>query len=1850
MAEEKEQNVNLEDMQSVDAEVSSIDDNTVFSTSEYAEPEFEENINQKKFSVPKNQKAISRQRRNKIIGKVFACFFALVFLGIIVGTTALTYSTADRIWWENIGEEAGVEFKELFTLFNGVADSNEEKIVTKGFNEDDLNNFYTNLKRKMFLAQDYDLSVSKIITSLMSSTPMEDTPNNESLAYATIGVDGYDLQYVYYNTEGDVIISDEKPAPDEIGEPSDDKEGNTSLTGNEELDKLLQELKFDFSYLEQYNGEKNILEISDKQLGAVVNDAFSALSESFDQLKELENKIGKALDEVLAVKQIVISGNELDNSQTKLKLTLEVKVKDLVSNILKQNGIPSIVNLILPDKLYASATVYPYDATKPIEASVNRLEEEKVNKIVRIVDVILKKTGNATSISDMLVQVNGKVVEVLNQAQQKLPITFVPTGSVDLYPIESLMGVLDVDVSEQAFLYMMKDIKLPTGESLGLIMPTPEQIRQETNLFVSELSTKYCLDNNIANISADNTIKDVMNFASSENALDAVLLNDKKNTEIYKDSYGQQLKVRTSYDALAGMMSDYVNNEGLLGDIIADIVEMSYAYSNEMLSIEIRINLSEMLGYDDDSVMSSLIKQLVPEYIYVTANICVNSNSNIPTTIEINKTGEDNSKTHLQTLTALADRFGMDTSSLTYEGICSQIDSGLQSGLAQMQEQIGCEIIFTEDCAYLPNLFEVVCGTGLLDEDEEHKIAPQNLFNVMKQVYTFDLESSDVNRRENLNEFTEELESKYYLLQGKIDDLIAQNGDVNFLQSVMGLSKTYGTAIDKDALAKDRRDLSEIYPIMTAGEFAYVMQLNLDMDNISDVIKSADVLGARIDTLEINLYLQAQLYEKQDEAQSQSNINEEESEAGKTDLSKYSNLLPERAFVILTIDVEKMKAGDGTCVKMTIDGMNDESMSDFFSIVRKLTGNTVTSNEIESEIDAQFKDYMSGVQGIDYKFADGALIIDNLFNVIASSDMVKSDEEGARVFTPEEIRSLMQKLYGYDYQAIGGDFTVATNLDNFIDNELYNKYFISNDFKGILKGYADKDTLLDGFTLDLKGDNFVDNIRVKDLTSLNNVTDIEDKSQSQIDEEILQKFKPLFSKEEIAHILRKQALVAGDMSFMKEQEVVFADNDENIMVLTLRSKGNLQDENAMGLMPEYFYVNVTIDLGYIDKDGLRTDMNVYALDVNSMSYEERKEGEQDLELLMMFIKRIQRNTQGDSGEVTEETTLDGIMQDIEEKLKEFKSQIHNDVFTVTFMEDGGFVLNETLYQIALNSVYDVKANDKTTQVVDMPEEIDFRNGLCKVNNMPDNYEYMQGVFLDFKDGNRAANSSKAISEINDKYALANPLQEGELAILTVLGNYAKDYATNIDGEKLTSKEHREMQIQDLRPSIVGEELIWLLEGSVSFEADGYKGAIMNALYIRDDKMIIVYKSPVNIEDEGGKYQQLLPDVMSIVVNIDLNVIDQSDVVCTQIAINNLLSKEVDAIQSMLSKLNEKSDVNGESENKSMAEANKECSDSVRSTMKSLTDNMRVAYKAGETIGGVTAGGTMVLDSIYEVASQKINSYDTRGEEPVNPQEVKETLEALFDGLHIDAYNPPADLNADDMKIHYTMDSTQEKSTNLFLSPNVVERKITLSGAIGGWNIASMINTNDLLGPLGLDKTASQNGEVLKLKHTALIPTRSNGDGTFEAIREELKSLGDREYFLITLDMDMVSAAGMKMSILPERMDLTLYMDLTDEKIFIIYNAMDDAQRQILSRLVKTSRPEGVGGLDLSNTDAVKAEIMDMEIINETYMGYTFTVTLGELLKSGGIVLPINTARQQVVRDDNIILGMGAMVIDYTMEL
>lgn len=1759
----------------------------------------------RKIDIEIDERAIKRGRRNKIIGKVLACVVVLIYLGAIAGSVAGAYNAASKAWWENVGREADVEFKELFTLFNGFSDADEKKIVTKSYSNSDLEDFYCNLKRKMFLADDSELSVSGIISAIMSSPSSQSGASN--MALADRGTDGYDLE-----------VEEETPLENPNGG------GESFTTGSEELDKLLQEIQFDFSSLTQYDGEKYILEISDRQLAAVVNDAFSALSGSFEGLAELEDTLGKPLNELVEVKQIVIGGNELSVKDTSLRITLSVKARGLLSNLLTQYNIPPIVNSILPKQLYATAIVYPNDPNKAAQIAINRMGEAKFDKIVRIIDVILKKTGNDMSLGKMLTDVNSKVVEVLNKAQEKLPIAFVPTGSVDLYPIESLMGIMNVEISEQAFLYMLRDIKLPTADSLGIDILAQEEKTRRVDAFVGELSEKYCLDNSDSKITSDNTIKNVMDFAGSDDAVKSVRLTQMKFPGEYS---AQALKVRAPYKVLAGMLSDYVVGEGMMGDIKADLVGMSYTTKGEILSVDVRVDLAEMLGFNGEGVMASLIKQLVPQYVFVSADVCVNAELETPTRIVINKTKADDSKTHLATLTALAGKFGMDVSTLSYENICEKIDKGLKDGLSQMQEKIGCEIVFTQECAYLPNVFEVVCGAKMLDETPEKHIEPSSLYMIMKQVNTFELADEDKNKTDNAKDFIKELEGKYYLLQGKIVD----EGDGRLLESVMGLKDNFGQSVDKDALAKDNRATSDIYPLMSAGEFAYVLGMNLNLTQISDTLKSARIIGASSTAGELRLYVSAELYETNGKAENNGEA------ASDKDLSQYSNLIPQTAYLTMTADMSLIGGADGSsCVSVTIDGMEDEHMSDFFSIVRKLAGKNIDKSEIESNIDRQVKDYMSRINGIDYQFVDGGLRIDNIFNVMAKSDMVKSKDPQERVFRPDEIRYLLRTLYGYDLNSEGrGGFSAADNLDGFIDGELYSKYFISDSFGQRLKTYEQKDTLLDGFS-EIGGSNFnAGNVRMKDLTSLVNVTDIEGKSPSELQSEITQKFNPKFTKEEFAHLLSTHVSVVNDISFMSEQEIVYVDNDEYTMTLTLRGKGNLQDENAKGLIPQYLYVNVIIELGEIKSDGARSDMDVYQIDINSLRRTADGGEEQDLDLLMTFIERIKSNTQKEEQPPTgkEDASLDGIVDKLEKNLNDFKKQIHNDVFTVSFLADGGFMFNETIYKIALNSVYGVAAYATADG---LPDEINFRNGLCKINNMPSKFRYSDNVYIDFENGNRASSSAASIAQINDKYALARQLKD-DLAILSTLGEYAKDYATNIDGEKLTSSEKRGMSVEQLRPEIVGEELLLMLEKSVMITADGYKDAIMTALYILDGGMLIVYQSDLNLIEENAKYADLLPAKVALVVNIDVEKLYVSDAICTQIGINDLSDGEAAAIQSLVQKLNQK----GSGESKNLDEANEECSRNVRSTMSGLTDNMRVRFVAGKTAEGVTEGGKLILDSIYEIAAGKINEADPS--DKINAEDVKGMLEALFDNLGVNVYEPPKGLTEEQLKVTYTTNEWEKALSNLYMS--ITSNGVNISGAVGDWNLASMISVDGLTEALGLKENAAGKSDALTIKNSALIPTIADGNGGFNAIRQTLKVLKDEEYYLLTMDVDMETAVGERMSILPQRMDLTAIINIASKDVTILYGNLTDRQKSILTRLIDTNRSEGVRGLDTSNTDAVREEILGMKIIEEEVYGNTFVVTLGDILGSGGNIMPIEEALKVETRADNVVLGVGAIVVD-----
>ena len=1557
----------------------------------------------KVIEVEKDESAIKRSRKLKLTGKILATVFVFLYVGLVIGVTVGAYKITENAWNENIGNEAGVQFKEVFSIFKGVRKADEEAIVTNAYGEDDLNAFYSNIKNKMYLAESYDLDIMKILGKVLGGESSESgadssQPNGDQsdVTISTRGTYGYDYVYVYTFADGREVESNEPLSDEELGieptNPDDTPQQGNESTGNSALDDLLKEIQFDFSSLANYDGSKNILEISDKQLAAFVDEVLSGIGEFVPALQDLEKTLGCSLEEVLEVKQIIISGDVTKPESVGFKITLNVKLKQLVSGLVDANNLPSIIKSLMPKNIYASVTLYPCDRTRGIQASINKMSEVNVEKVIRIADVILKKTGSQTSLSQMLVDVNSKVVDVIEKAQNTIPLSFVTTGSMNLYPIETLMKTMKIEVSEYAFLTMIRDIKLPDAHSLGLDVYTKEVKERDTRTFISEVSAKYGIDNSDNKIGETNTIADVMNFAKGEGILNSINL---QAIDYSGDYVEENVRVGASYQALSHMLSSYVNEQQMLGSIKAEIVNMYSAKSGE-LSIDIEVDVAQMLGFTGEDTMTQLIKQLIPQSIFATATIDLSGTN--PTSVEINKVGVDNSQTHLQTLTSIATTFGMNVSTLSYESICNQVDSGIKQGLASVKEQIGYDIVFDADKAYLPSLYEVISGTPII------------------------------------------------------------NGNL---------------------------------------------------------------------------------------------------------------------------------------------------------------------------------------------------------------------QEGDHYFTPQEIRKMLKSLYTYAYDEENDNFNPTDNMDGFIA-QLYDKYFISDSYRAELVEASRNNTLLDSIT-HIGGDNFdMSKIRLDDiqdpdtgktipgLKSRLNITDMSEVGDDEIKlemikQEIIEKFNPIFSLEETAYLIGTQVNFAQSITFMTDVQIVYANNysalNDDYLQLIIKGKGAVNNANAATLLPEYIYIGIKIDLGHV-VDGKRTDMQVFQMDVNNLAYDtqdgENNEEIQDLQLLLMLIDRVNGQSSGaptnpdePQPAPTNSTSLDGIITNIEEKLngkkdseggvieEGFKDRIHNNVFTVTFVDNRGFRFDQTVYDIALNSIYNEDARVPSQN--GKPSEIDFRNAVCKINNMPDNTD-INGVTLSLKESNKK-DATHAVDEINEKYALkdSNKLDANDLtAVLVNIGDKVGNYSTAIDGNKLTSnfQDGTKKTLENLRPQIEQGELLNFLENSVTITAQGYEDTKMLGLYITSEKeMAIVYKSKVKTSE--GKYSQLLPTDIAMIVTTDISLMKTEDL-CTSIVFNDLSESEASAIDAVRNKINP-SDSTAPQGSSSLAEANKSCSDSVKNSMKPLTDNMNLRFKVdGEE-------GSMIMDGIYEIASEKVNAVKAENAESISAQGLKNTLEAMFAGLDLRGYT------GESKAITTTVVESQEASNNVYASASGIR------GIIGDGNITSKIDTNTLKSSLGMKNTLNAN--ALYIAQSALI---SKGDASLDALRSSLgysregeqRLSANKNYLLLTLSTDMQAAIGESLSILPERLFISIIMDLDDASsdAQIIYNALSDEQINTLASLMNANSSGAADFTDSGNIAKVKTQLSDTVIISNPLGGRD--ITLGMLFEamagSGSDSVNLIPIANVTGKNSGVVVGTGAL--------
>ena len=718
--------------------------------------------------VKKIEKKKSRRR--------FFTGFAVVSMVFIIFATLVVGSF---VAWDMYGKEpTGLTLPQAAkTLVDLYKDGSG--VVTNPYDaENDLNSFYTDLKKGLYLAQDCEISINDIVSGLLAQATgkqdgeegAEDSENSGN-------------EEVLLSNGKPVIIADEN-AP-EIGD-------NGSITGNAALDDLLESLEFDFSVLEgkdQETLEKEMLELTDKELAAVLNEAFSSISE-IDALKKIETDYGVDIESALSIEQVIIdSATVLEQQDARVLVTIRINLRDaaktalsnnkaqLLSKLFGEKEVPGIVNTVadalpslLPKTLYITASVFPNQQTWSAQVLVNNMDETQQAAVNRILDRFLATTDEDGNNISFMQSINQKVYDTIAKINELVPINFTPSGSFETKPIQAVINMLGAsNLTQGDFLALIRDVKLPTAESLGVDGFTESAQTLAANNFINgEFSTKYYF-NNVVNeetdeyfITASNLFTKLNTFSEDEETLQRIQIRDSIVVGEYED--GGEFRPFADNDTLAALLNGYLKNQAYkvenmepwIMDVVctatgSDNVKGDYFTLQITIELDLTGNIDAQLG--DNESMKRLVKQLLPDSIYVFLTYTQYSGSTETPSValvDINKKGNEMSKQHFETLMSLLNAVqnknssgdeggaveeeggtveGEDTedqiSSMTFEELEAQLNEKIYQAFLDIENNLGTKIEFVSSSgnaqggAILPNIFEILANNEKLKYDEE---------------------------------------------------------------------------------------------------------------------------------------------------------------------------------------------------------------------------------------------------------------------------------------------------------------------------------------------------------------------------------------------------------------------------------------------------------------------------------------------------------------------------------------------------------------------------------------------------------------------------------------------------------------------------------------------------------------------------------------------------------------------------------------------------------------------------------------------------------------------------------------------------------------------------------------------------------------------------------------------------------------------------------------------------------------------------------------------------------------------------------------------------------------------------
>lgn len=482
----------------------------------------------------------------------------------------------------------------------------------------DLDSFYVSFKKGLYLDPDTELTLKDIFDVVTSQQ----------------GGSGEDGD----QTEGESSLEAMLASQDLPGE-NVEQEG----TGSDALDALLQKVQFDFSSLDRTQNsqlEKEVLEISDRELAAVLNEALTLITE-VEGAQELVEQIGVQFSDLVRIEQVEISGveNVLNQTNTKLLVTVSLQIgshiETIANNVLTNVLIPSIqesnpdmagtvqsvaekvipmLPKLLPQQIYFTVAVYPNVENAAAEITYNNLNEEQqalLDKALSGVLLPFNMGGDETAEGDDAAQgeegsedteetvqeyplpefINVALNYALDMIGDMVTLSFTNTeegtGVVQTKPIEIMLTLLGAEnITQAQFLAIMRDIEVPYEEMDEIYSDaqySESTLKLNLNNFIDGdggFAEKYFFNNTNADgskvITADNIFTIIDDLMSEENIARITIADAAWNVD---DVYNaNEYRPVAQYNAIPQLINGYLaeNMDGGLGGMPATVLAAQY--------------------------------------------------------------------------------------------------------------------------------------------------------------------------------------------------------------------------------------------------------------------------------------------------------------------------------------------------------------------------------------------------------------------------------------------------------------------------------------------------------------------------------------------------------------------------------------------------------------------------------------------------------------------------------------------------------------------------------------------------------------------------------------------------------------------------------------------------------------------------------------------------------------------------------------------------------------------------------------------------------------------------------------------------------------------------------------------------------------------------------------------------------------------------------------------------------------------------------------------------------------------------------------------------------------------------